>query len=60
MIKVFGTSSRIAENAALELNLQFEEWKKSFGNNSIEITSFFTTSNSNGWLLTVQYNILRF
>ena len=59
MIKVFSTSVN-ADLAAQELNSMLEEWKKGFGNNSIEITDFKITSNNMGWMLVVYYKILRF
>jgi hypothetical protein len=60
MIKIFGSSSVVAENAANELNQQIEDWKKSFGNNSIDIINSHMVANNNGWILTVHYNILRY
>jgi hypothetical protein len=59
MIKVFSTSVN-ADLAAQELNSMLDEWKKGFGNNSIEITDFKITSNNMGWMLVVYYKILRF
>lgn len=59
MIKIFGTSLG-PELAAEDLNKKFELWKKSFGNNSIDILDFKINSNSNGWILIINYNISRF
>lgn len=59
MIKIFGSSFE-PELAAEDLNKKFENWKKSFGNNSIEILDFKINSNQSGWILIIKYNILRF
>lgn len=59
MIKIFGTSQG-PELAAEDLNQKFENWKKSFGNNSIEILDFKINSNESGWILVIKYNVLRF
>ncbi len=59
MLKIFSTSSN-ADLAADELNKMLEEWKRDFGNNSVEIINFKISSNVNGWMLVVHYNILRF
>ena len=59
MIKVFSTGEG-GSKAADILNEQFENWKKSFGNNSIEIINFHTNSSKWGWMLTIHYKIVRF
>ena len=59
MIQVFSTG-RGGSEAASYLNEQLEEWKKGFGNNSIEIISFHTTSNKWGFMLTIHYKVIRF
>jgi hypothetical protein len=58
MVKVFSTSFG-ADTAGHELTKQFNDWKESFGPNSIEIENIHTTSNSYGWMLTVVYKIIR-
>lgn len=59
MIKVFSTGES-ASKAADILNEQFENWKKSFGTNNIEIINFHTTSSKWGWMLTIHYKIIGF
>ena len=59
MIKVFSTG-RGGSEAADILNEQFENWKKEFGTNSIEIINFHTTSSQWGWRLTIHYKIIGF
>jgi hypothetical protein len=59
MIKVFSTSLN-ADSAAQDLNNMLEDWKRDFGNNSVEIIDFKVTSNQMGWMLVVHYKILRF
>jgi len=59
MIQVFSTG-QIGDAAASSLNEKFEEWKKGFGNNSIEIINFHTTSSKWGFMLTIHYKVIRF
>jgi hypothetical protein len=59
MIQVFSTGHS-GDAAASSLNEQFEEWKKGFGNNNIEIISFQTTSSKWGFMLTIHYKVVSF
>jgi hypothetical protein len=61
MIKVFTTSYRSQvgfcndKSAGDELTEQFESWISSFSR-GIEIVNIHTTSNNDGWMLTIHYN----
>ena len=58
MIKVF-TSAKGPADAGDDLTNKFEEWKKTFEPNTIEIINIHTNSNKFGWMLTIQYKIKR-
>lgn len=59
MIVVF-TTGLSAEEAGQDLTRQFDDWKLSLDHECIEIISLHTTSNTNGWMLTIHYKILRY
>lgn len=58
MIKVF-TTDESPDKAGDILTSKFDNWVKGFSPNYIEVINIHTNSNKYGWMMVIQYKIVR-